>query len=70
MCINKDLNLCAPKGQGLCILSEMGSEELLHKLMNKHHTQRRRGAAEQPLHHTDATTKQSNTSGVSDICAA
>lgn len=40
VCFNSDLDPCAPKGQGLCILSEMGSEKLLHKLMNKHHTER------------------------------
>lgn len=40
MCFNSDLDQRAPKGQGLYILSEMGSEKLLHKLMNKHHTQR------------------------------
>ncbi len=66
MCFNSDLDPCAQRGQGLCILSEMGSEKLLHKLMNKHHTQR---DTEQPLHHTDATTKQSNTCVASGYCA-
>lgn len=55
--------MCSEKGRGLCILSEVGSEKLLHKLMNKHHR------TEQALHHADATTKQSNTRPASGYCA-
>lgn len=37
---NSDLDPRVRKVRALCILSEVGSEKLLHKLMNKHHTEK------------------------------